>query len=283
MAHRSHVPKFGNWENRENEPYTAFFDKARKGRGGGKMINPNDPEENPDIGGGKMINPNDPEENPDILSSDSMAPAQAPPPLPPRPQADPEEPKGHGTVPVRPVHERKISNEGNPKQFATDSPSRPTSGAKHQLHGARGASSGSGDQSHKSVVRGSAGSDHSIERSPIHQQARISGRGSSSPSWEGRAARDNIHGTPGRSRFSGASRGDELLDKGSTVPKFGEWDENDPTSADGYTHIFNQVREERHTGGRNGPGYAESPYRPAGGKKAQSSGWKICCFPWGGK
>lgn len=31
----------------------------------------------------------------------------------------------------------------------------------------------------------------------------------------------------------------------SSVPKFGEWDESNPSSADGYTHIFNKVREEK--------------------------------------
>ena len=30
------------------------------------------------------------------------------------------------------------------------------------------------------------------------------------------------------------------------MPKFGDWDSN-PASADGYTHIFNKVREEKGT------------------------------------
>ncbi|MED6118619.1 hypothetical protein PIB30_004223 [Stylosanthes scabra] len=46
MAH-SHVPKFGNWES-ENVPYTAHFENARRERGSGVMINPNDPIENPE-------------------------------------------------------------------------------------------------------------------------------------------------------------------------------------------------------------------------------------------
>lgn len=50
--------------------------------------------------------------------------------------------------------------------------------------------------------------------------------------------------------------------KGAAVPKFGDWDENNPSSADGYTHIFNAVREERQTGaGARVPGPAtELPY-----------------------
>ena len=37
-------------------------------------------------------------------------------------------------------------------------------------------------------------------------------------------------------------------DHSPAVPKFGDWDETDPASAEGYTHIFNKVREERHSG-----------------------------------
>lgn len=35
------------------------------------------------------------------------------------------------------------------------------------------------------------------------------------------------------------------IDQGVAVPKFGEWDESNPRSADGYTHVFNKVREEK--------------------------------------
>jgi RPM1-interacting protein 4 len=42
------------------------------------------------------------------------------------------------------------------------------------------------------------------------------------------------------------NRGDESPDKAAAVPRFGDWDENNPSSADNYTHIFNKVREARH-------------------------------------
>ncbi|EPS66688.1 hypothetical protein M569_08088, partial [Genlisea aurea] len=45
---RPTVPQFGKWEGEENVPYTAYFDKARKDRGG-RVINPNDPQENPQL------------------------------------------------------------------------------------------------------------------------------------------------------------------------------------------------------------------------------------------
>lgn len=181
-------------------PYTVYFEKARKGRGG------------------RMINPNDPEENSDVLPSDSMPPArvqddlEGPQGMPPaQVQADLEGAQGQGHGPVRPRHERKLSNESDLKQFAAESPIRPANGTKHQVHGGRGAGSGTGDQPQKRVVRGSAGSDHSIDRSPIHHQARTPGRGSGSSSWEGRAARDGSHGTPGRSRLGVDPRKDELV------------------------------------------------------------------------
>lgn len=34
------------------------------------------------------------------------------------------------------------------------------------------------------------------------------------------------------------------------MPKFGEWDVNDPASAEGFTVIFNKARDEKKTGGK---------------------------------
>ena len=66
-------------------------------------------------------------------------------------------------------------------------------------------------------------------------------------------------------------------DKGAAVPKFGDWDENNPASADGYTHIFNKVREERNNGG-NVPGMSggQSPYPTV--RKPTNSSSKVCCL-----
>ncbi|KAF7136515.1 hypothetical protein RHSIM_Rhsim08G0183500 [Rhododendron simsii] len=36
-------------------------------------------------------------------------------------------------------------------------------------------------------------------------------------------------------------------DKGRPLPKFGEWDVNNPASADGFTVIFNKARDEKKT------------------------------------
>ncbi|RVW20696.1 RPM1-interacting protein 4 [Vitis vinifera] len=72
-------------------------------------------------------------------------------------------------------------------------------------------------------------------------------------------------------------------DKGAAVPKFGDWDENNPSSADGYTHIFNKVREERQTGAATRvPGMASEPSYQTN-RKHNTSSSKSCCFPWGRK
>lgn len=47
MAQNAKVPKFGDWETTD-VPYTQCFDDARRGKNAGRMINPNDPQENPE-------------------------------------------------------------------------------------------------------------------------------------------------------------------------------------------------------------------------------------------
>ncbi|KAG4921690.1 hypothetical protein AAZX31_18G151400 [Glycine max] len=246
MAQRSNVPMLGKSE--ENVSDTAHSDKAQKGQPGSKMINPNDTKENSDV-----------------VSSAGLPHS--------KPRVHSEDPSGKGSV--RSIHELQMSREdGDPKQF-TDSPAR--HGGSDSAY--RGHGVGSADN-RKRPSRQSTGSEHSIDRSPLHRQAKTPGR--DSPSWEGKNSYDSSHGTPGRSRLRPPNRGDETPDKGAAVPKFGEWDESNPASADGYTHIFNKVREEKQVGAGhvpvtpNGRQYA-ARNQPAD-DKAQS-----CCFCWGKK
>ncbi|KAI3692239.1 hypothetical protein L6452_32052 [Arctium lappa] len=39
-------------------------------------------------------------------------------------------------------------------------------------------------------------------------------------------------------------------EKGRPLPKFGEWDADDPASTEGFTVIFNKARDEKKTGGK---------------------------------
>ncbi|URE22035.1 NOI protein, nitrate-induced [Musa troglodytarum] len=41
-------------------------------------------------------------------------------------------------------------------------------------------------------------------------------------------------------------------EKGQPLPKFGEWDVNNPASAEGFTVIFNKARDEKKTGANSG-------------------------------
>ncbi|KAK2648018.1 hypothetical protein Ddye_015507 [Dipteronia dyeriana] len=54
-----------------------------------------------------------------------------------------------------------------------------------------------------------------------------------------------------------------MADKGRPLPKFGEWDVNDPSSAEGFTVIFNKARNEKKTGGTkpDSPAKDESQYK----------------------
>lgn len=47
---------------------------------------------------------------------------------------------------------------------------------------------------------------------------------------------------------------DRQQDKGRPLPKFGEWDVNNPASAEGYTVIFKKARDEKKTNGAAGNG-----------------------------
>lgn len=188
---RSNVPKFGNWESEGDVPYTVFFDKARKTRGG-KMINPNDPQENPDM-------------FPDVEPS-PLAPAPAPTTATSR--SRPEEPIGRGAV--RPTPEHRVSREDGDFRQQGNSPARGENTgqrvANESNYGGRG-------QRPARPTRPSAGSEQSSERSPLHPhyQAKVAGgRGSGSPAWEGKS-HDSSHGTPGRSRLKPTSRGDESV------------------------------------------------------------------------
>ncbi|XP_038704876.1 RPM1-interacting protein 4-like [Tripterygium wilfordii] len=261
MAQRSHVPKFGNWEAEGNVPYTVYFDKARKGRTEGKVINPNDPEENPDI------------------LSDYVAAKASPSKM----NAAPEKPISQGAVGRTHEHQRS-KEDGDLKQFS-DSPARHDhvnrrSSESAPRYGGRGVSSG---ETNKRPTK-SIGSENSIEQSPLHHQAR-NGRGvkAPSPAWEGKGSYEGSHGTPGRARTRPSPIGDESPDKSAAVPKFGDWDENNPASADGYTHIFQKVREERQTARVPGGMQTESSHDYYRRQAANNDSAKSCCFPWGRK
>lgn len=68
-------------------------------------------------------------------------------------------------------------------------------------------------------------------------------------------------------------------DKGQPLPKFGEWDVNDPASAEGFTVIFNKARDEKKTGGNPGsPGKVDPQSKPGVDPgKPPAKKW-FCCI-----
>ncbi|KAL4588917.1 hypothetical protein LXL04_001817 [Taraxacum kok-saghyz] len=72
-----------------------------------------------------------------------------------------------------------------------------------------------------------------------------------------------------------------MAEVGQPLPKFGEWDVNDPASAEGFTVIFNKARNEKKTGGTtDSPAQSDSSQRKSGTAssigKPQSKKW--FCF-----
>ncbi|XP_031491602.1 protein NOI4-like [Nymphaea colorata] len=73
-------------------------------------------------------------------------------------------------------------------------------------------------------------------------------------------------------------------DTGRPLPKFGEWDVNDPASAEGFTVIFNKARDEKKTGGNvrgtNSPVKDDVALKQGGyANKPNSRKWFCCIQP----
>ncbi|KAJ9672422.1 hypothetical protein PVL29_025868 [Vitis rotundifolia] len=68
-------------------------------------------------------------------------------------------------------------------------------------------------------------------------------------------------------------------DNGRPLPKFGEWDVNDPASAEGFTVIFNKARDEKRTGGQpESPANVENNVKQGvEPSKPQTKKW-FCCL-----
>lgn len=66
------------------------------------------------------------------------------------------------------------------------------------------------------------------------------------------------------------------------MPKFGEWDEKDPSTGEGFTDIFDKVREEKRSGSGSAPtSSSDAGYnRSNQSRKYESSVSPIqtCCY-----
>ncbi|NP_001266056.1 uncharacterized protein LOC101493917 [Cicer arietinum] len=157
-----------------------------------------------------MINPNDPEENSDLVLQNSSSDADI---IHPKPKVYSENQSEKGSV--RSTHNelQKSKEDGDLKNFVNsparhDNLSNRSAGDSASRPGSHGV--GSAD-TYRRPLKQSTGSEYSIERSPLHRQAKTPGR--DSPSWERKSSYDSSHGTPGRSRLRPANRGMKLLIK----------------------------------------------------------------------
>ncbi|XP_062190899.1 RPM1-interacting protein 4-like isoform X2 [Phragmites australis] len=229
---QAHVPKFGNWDNDGNVPYTVYFENARKGKGAG----------------GKMINPNDPAENPEAFSVAAPSPNRS---------------EG-GSAAAPPRHERRPSD-------APPLSPNPYAGSPYHRHaGGEPPRRGSGGGG------GRTGGGYSVEQSPLHPYSH-----SSKADYSENGGYGLVANSVERSRAKGGSRGNETPTRGSAVPRFGDWDSN-PASADGYTHIFNQVREEKQSQAGKPAAFDKDAAR-GNGAKQHDDGYassKFSCFGW---
>ncbi|KAK9062554.1 hypothetical protein SSX86_019741 [Deinandra increscens subsp. villosa] len=130
----------------------------------------------------------------------------------------------------------------------------------------------------KRISRPSAGSVQSFDNSPVHPPYQTKARNRGSVSSESSYGAGS---TPGRTRVGQVSRGDETADDGPAIPKFGDWDDNNPASAEQYTEVFNKARQDKHGGGGKSPIITSENANYFGQRNEKSKG--CGCFPWGGK
>ncbi|CAB4306088.1 unnamed protein product [Prunus armeniaca] len=209
LQKKTHVPKFGDWDS-ENISYTACFENARKD---GVKRNPNDPEENP-VAFKAMLDFQAAQPPYNGMSSSSTSRTLT------NPKADQTEgDAGHG------AHRRKTSvgsRKSNTSESGSERSNSDYSLLQQQQSRHRRERS---DRRKSSLASSGTGSDHS---SMSHSQSKPKSTTSSHHSHS------DLLGHDTHTRVA-------------SIPKFGDWDEKDPHSGEGFTYIFEQVKEEKKT------------------------------------
>ncbi|KAI3980382.1 hypothetical protein MKX01_003921 [Papaver californicum] len=234
MAQKPHVPEFGKWQNAENGQYTAYFDNARKGKTGGKMINPNDPQQNPEF-----FSRETPPAAVKANSSQGRFESNA---------------QGGKNSSTRESEDIRRQNDFPSRQDPTTR--RASADSLSDRSDGRGRSR---DNSRQPAQRIAGLDREGIEKSPRHPnyQAKVGetdnsrrparqtgglperrGSGGSSPLPERRQPESSNGVYPGPSRMKSPANP-------STIPRLGDWDETDASGGEAYTGIFERVKEDR--------------------------------------
>ncbi|XP_019184116.1 PREDICTED: RPM1-interacting protein 4-like isoform X2 [Ipomoea nil] len=270
MAHLQ-LPTSGNLEGEGVVPYDANSENTEKIKKGDYM----NPQEDPEAGSKVLDGVRTLTDSPQNQHSGSARPESR--------KTDMETPKGPAE-PSKPKHERQLSQEEGDLRRTTDSPlQHESAGRKSPLESPLHRNAG------ETPRRASRQSDRSLEVSPLHphSHARLGGKGSgvSSPSWERKGSSEGGRGiapsTPARSRLRPVAKVDDTPDNSPVVPKFGDWDDNDPASAEQFTQVFDRVRDDKLSGAGKVPALPGDASYSNSERQYRKENAKGCsCFPW---
>ncbi|XAR53829.1 hypothetical protein NMG60_11022522 [Bertholletia excelsa] len=224
MAQQSHIPKFGNWDN-DNIPYTAFFENARKEKGGGVKMNPNDPEDNPEAFMCGRVG----------IESDEASRAV-----------------------WHPVHLNSIKSMSMEKHHLEE---------PNYKRNPMNASESQKTRTHRSLTSESS-SDKSNSEDSHHKRSKKKSILDSNSSIPSSHAHDGIR--------NASDVSDEKAYRPTSMPKFGEWDERDPQSGEGFTIIFNKLKREKQIADAKFPTPQQQPSINTCHQK-QDTHSKVCC------
>ncbi|KAK9757189.1 hypothetical protein RND81_01G146900 [Saponaria officinalis] len=243
----SKVPKFGAWE--ANENFTVYFDTARKTKNNGQKINPNDPEENPDLFGAStraqaQAAPSQSRKD-EKIETKRGGPSYAEDE--PRAQARPVTAKAETKEP-RPQYVPTPAQEGRAKvpQFGAWNGGE---GAQYTAYfdTARKAKNEGGEPVMNRDVsdkpRPTPATKVRAEAKDDVQRNESRGSTSSVTGSDGLAKQPSVPKVNAQSRPAGGR-----ANKAAAVPEFGGWNKpkNEP-SQEGYTIAFARAKEERNT------------------------------------
>ncbi|CAH9050154.1 unnamed protein product [Cuscuta epithymum] len=187
-------------------------------------------------------------------------------------------------APLKIKHVRKWSRDD------VDSPSRGTENGGRRTPFESPLHRNAGDSTPR---RASRHGDRSLDVPPLHH-ARIGGGGGrggsavSSPTWEKKGSSEGgraiAPSTPSRSRLRPVTKGDDTPDHNLVIPKFGDWDDTDPSSAEQFSQVFDRVRGEKQSEAGKVPVMPTETPDPNNDKPLKNESSKGCsCFPWLGK
>ncbi|XP_024017857.1 RPM1-interacting protein 4 isoform X1 [Morus notabilis] len=278
MMQNSHVPKFGNWEN-EDIPYTAYFENARKDKPVGNVkINPNDPEENPEAfmmmmmmqrrGSSRSQEGNiSSHHNPDSSVLPTAA-VQPPRRLMKSASAEKSRHAEHR------AHHRNGIADTNTNYSSTNT----TLGNNHKSPASESGSDQKTSSDNSLLNRPNQGRYVRSDDYKKKTSTTSSGRGSDSSS----SASEQGHHRRQRSSSTNHSSDHQQHQhhRAASIPEFGSWDVNDPKAGEGFTVIFNKMKEEKQNYGAIEVPTMPPPRPPTNHLKDRSKRScvsKICC------